>query len=252
MQKDTGLYVYGLIHTDKDMDFGQIGLEQDGKPGRVYTQREGTMAAVVSELAYCKKILPLRKNLVPHNAVIQEVMKTVTIVPVAFGHVGKNEKEITSMLRKNGDEIAEQLERVEGRVEMSLKVKWDVDNVFEHIVKHDSELAAFRDKLFCCSNNSSPADKIELGRMFEEKLDSEREELTDRVLDDFSSVACESCVNPLKNEKDVMNLVFLVDRKLLKSFEERIYQVAETFSGKYLFDYGGPFAPFHFIDLEFS
>ncbi|HVE84047.1 MAG TPA: GvpL/GvpF family gas vesicle protein [Myxococcales bacterium] len=246
----TGRYLYGLIHAGQDVDFGCIGLEHDGKPGRVYTLREGSLGAVVSDLPARQKLLPLRKNLDPHHKVIREVMKTTTIVPMTFGHVVKNGDEIARTLRRNRDGIQAQLARVEGRVEMGLKVKWDVENIFEYFMDAYPDLKAFRDQIFGRSSAPSQAEKIELGRMFEDQLNREREEQTQRAMDMFQPCCAEVKASPPKSEKMVMDLAFLVDRDALKPFEERIYQVAATFPAQYIFDYSGPWAPFNFVDLD--
>ena len=57
-------------------------------------------------------------------------------------------------------------------------------------------------------------------------------------------------VNPPKSEKCVMDLAFLVERARMRDFEERVNQVAGTFPACYLFDYGGPWAPFNFAELD--
>ncbi|MDD5309174.1 MAG: GvpL/GvpF family gas vesicle protein [Deltaproteobacteria bacterium] len=246
----TGRYLYGLIRSENDRDFGCIGLTHEGKPGRVYTVRVGSVAAVVSEYGAREKVLPLRKNLDPHHQVIREVMKGATIVPMTFGHVAKGEDEVLKALRRNRDDIQTELDRVDGKVEMTLKVKWDVDNIFEYFVSTDEELATFRDQIFGRSQAPSQAEKIELGRMFEERLGTEREEQTERVVEAFQSCFSEFKVSPVKNEKSVMDVAFLVDRERQKVFEERVYQVAGTFPAQYLFDFSGPWAPFNFVELD--
>jgi len=246
----TGLYLYGLIRTDEDMGFGEIGLEYDGKPGRVYTLRVDSIAAVVSDYAARGKILPLRRNLDPHNRVIREVMKRVTIVPMTFGHVAKGTDEISRMMRRNRSDIRSQLDRVSGKVEMSLKIKWGVENIFEHFVSVDPELRAQRDEIFGRSGTPSQPEMIELGRMFEQRLTREREEQTERVIELFRSYSGEVKVNPPKNEKVLMDLALLVDRSELKRFEEQVYQVANSFPAEYVFDYTGPWAPFNFVELD--
>lgn len=246
----TGRYLYGLIRATGNTEFGCIGLEHNGEPGRVYTLLAGSVAAVVSEFSPREKILPLRKNLDPHHKVIREVMKTMTIVPMTFGHVAKSDMEITKALQRNRVAIREQLDQVEGKVEMDLKVKWDVDNIFEYLTSVDPELAAYRDQIFGRSSAPSQPEKIELGRMFEERLNQQREEQTDRVVEMFQSCTSDVKVNPPKSEKSVMNLAFLVDRDRLKPFEERVYQVAGTFPAQYIFDFNGPWAPFNFVELD--
>lgn len=245
-----GCYIYGLIRTAEDKDFGLIGLEHGGEPGRVRTVRVGSVAAVVSDYPVNGKVLPLRKNLDPHHKVIREVMKDATIVPMTFGHVAKSEDEVERTLRRNRDNIRTELDRVDGKVEMNLKVYWDVDNIFEYFIEADEELAALRDQIFGRSHAPSQSEKIELGQKFEQCLEKEREELTEQVVEAFRPCTSEVTVNPPKNEKCVMDVAFLVERDRLKDFEERVNQVAGTFPAHFLFDYGGPWAPFNFTELD--
>ncbi|HZF11384.1 MAG TPA: GvpL/GvpF family gas vesicle protein [Thermoanaerobaculia bacterium] len=245
-----GRYVYGLIRIAEDLDYGCIGLEHDGKPGRVATLRIDSVGAVVSDYAARDKVLPVRKNLEPHHRGIREVMKATTIIPMTFGHVAKNAAAVERTLRENRDEIEEELDRVDGKVEMGLKVQWDVDNIFEYFIGADPGLAALRDEIFGRSRAPVPAEKIELGRRFEQRLNQEREDQTDRVVEAFRPYFSELKVNPPKNEKIVMDLAFLVERGRLKPFEEQVYQVAGLFPTQYLFDYGGPWAPFNFAELD--
>ncbi len=245
-----GCYVYGLVRITEDRDYGEIGLEHDGKAGRVTTLRVDSVAAVVSEHGAVGKVIPVRKNLEPHNRVLREVMKTTTIIPMTFGHVAKNAAAVRKTLRENRDEIEAELDRVDGKVEMSLRVQWDVDNIFEYFLGSDPELATLRDEIFGRSQAPVAAEKIELGRQFEERLNQEREEQTDRVVESFRPYFSELKVNPPKSEKMVMDLAFLVERERLRVFEEQVYQVAGMFPAQYVFDYGGPWAPFNFADLD--
>lgn len=249
MQK-TGRYIYGLIRTDEERDFGSIGLDHGGRPGRVSTLRIGSLAAVVSDYAAPGKVLPLRRNLDPHHRVIREVMKSTTIIPMTFGHVARSEDEVLRTLRRNKEAIRAQLDRVDGKVEMTIKLFWDVDNIFEHLVAGDEELAAFRDQLFGPDRNPSQSEKIELGRRFEELLEQEREEQTDRVVEAFRPCVAEYTVNPPKTEKCVLDVAFLVERGRMKDFDARIHEVAEAFPADILFDCGGPWAPFNFAELD--
>ena len=91
---------------------------------------------------------------------------------------------------------------------------------------------------------------MELGKLFEDRLNREREEQTARVMEMFRASVREVAVNVPKGEKMVMDVAFLVDRNAQKAFEERVYQVAGAFPAEYVFDYSGPWAPFHFVDLD--
>ena len=246
----TGRYLYGLIRAAEDADFGAIGLDHDGARGRVHTVLEGSVGAVVSDFSPRERLLPLRRNLEPHNDVLKAVMRSTTVVPMTFGHVARNDEEIRKTLRRHGPAIAAQLDRVNGAVEMGLKVKWDVDSIYDYIVGVDPELAALRDQIFGRSTAPTQNEKMELGKLFEDRLNREREEQTARVLEMFKASVREVAVNVPKGEKMVMDVAFLVDRNAQKAFEERVYQVAGAFPAEYVFDYSGPWAPFHFVDLD--
>ncbi len=250
MATTTGRYLYGLIRTKEDVDYGAIGLEHDGSRGRVHTVLVDSVGAVVSDFSPRERLLPLRKNLEPHNQVLKEVMRSVTVIPMTFGHVARNDEEIRKTLRRHSAAISAQLDRVDGAVEMGLKVKWDVDSIYDYIVGVDRELAAMRDQIFGRSSAPSANEKMELGKLFEDRLNREREAQAERVVEMFKDGVRETKVNVPKGEKMVMDLAFLVERGAQKAFEERIYQVAGAFPSEYVFDYSGPWAPFHFVDLD--
>jgi len=54
-------------------------------------------------------------------------------------------------------------------------------------------------------------------------------------------------LNVSERQKIVVDLAALVDREGLEAFEERVHQVAAEFPPEYIFDYGGPWAPFSFF-----
>lgn len=245
-----GRYLYGLVRASAGLDFGCLGLQDQDEPRPVYALQVDSVAAVISEYSAPERVLPLRRNLDPHNAVIREIMKTTTIVPMAFGHVAKSEQAVRRALRRNLGEIRAELDRLEGKVEMGLKVLWDVDNIFEYFVGVDPELAALRDQIFGRSRAPTVSEKLELGRRFEEQLAAQREQQAQRVVETLTASSAELRLNPPKGEKTVMNLAFLVEREQLKQFEEKVYEVAATFPTHYIFDYNGPWAPFHFVELD--
>ncbi len=246
----TGRYLYGLIRSTDDVDFGAIGLTHAGKRGRVHTLLVDSMGAVVSDFSPGERLLPLRRNIEPHNAVLREVMRTTTVVPMTFGHVARSDEEIRKTLRRHRAAIGAQLDRVAGAVEMGLKVKWDVDSIYDYIVGVDPELAAMRDQIFGRSTAPTQNEKMELGKLFEDRLNRERDEQAERVMEMFRPHVREIRANPPKDEKMVMDLAFLVSRDAQKAFEQRVYEVAGAFPAEYVFDYSGPWAPFHFVDLD--
>ena len=194
----------------------------------------------------------MRDNLTSHHQVIKEAMQNFTIIPVAFGHIVRGAEEIRRVLEVNYPSIDQELDRLCNKVEMGLKILWDVDNIFEHFINRDRELRDFRDRIFGRAREPAQAEKIELGRLFESKLNRERKEHSDRVVRVLSLYAVEAKLNPPTHEKMVMNGVFLVEKGKERLFEERVHLAAGLFDGNFSFDYGGPWAPHNFIELKIA
>lgn len=240
-----GKYLYGIVRTEGDKNLGPIGL----RSAQVYTIGFKNIAALVSDHPLTR-IKPLRDSLAFHHQVIKEAIQEFTIIPMAFGHIVRSAKEIHRLLEVNYPEVDEELNRLCNKVEMGLKILWDVENIFEYFVDRDKELRDFRDTIFGRSRQPTQGEKIELGRLFENKLNRERERHAERVLKVLSIYTLDGKVNPPTHEKMVMNGVFLVEKGKEGLFEERVHRVAALFDGNFTFDYSGPWAPYNFIELE--
>jgi hypothetical protein len=178
-------------------------------------------------------------------------MDQVTPLPISFGVIADSVKSIRQILSLNRKAFAEQLERVQGKVEMGLRVSWDVPNIFEYFVNTHSELRTARDRLFGTQREPSQDDKIELGRIFNQCLQDDREEHAERVDATIAPFCFEIKQNPPRNEKEVMNLACLVGRTQVdQEFEKAIFEAARGFDNSFSFDFNGPWAPHHFVDIK--
>ena len=116
---------------------GSIGLAS----GEVCTIDQDGVAAVVSRVP-SDRIRPERRNLAAHAAVLKALGDCTTVLPMSFGTIAASEQSIRDTLRRNQELFLVQLKRVAGRIEMGLRVEWDVPNVFEYFVTHNAELRA--------------------------------------------------------------------------------------------------------------
>jgi hypothetical protein len=218
-----GFYVYGLTRAGEDLDLGPIGLEHGGKPARVFTMRVDAIAAVVSELELAGdgdassqgRLRPTRANMLPYHTVLSEVMKTTTIVPMKFGHAAASEEAVRNGVVKERSRIDELLDRVDGRVQMGLQVRWGVDNFFEQFVA--------------------------------ERMAVHRDEQERRIVEGLGPCFREHRELAPRSEEMVADLAFLVDRDGVAAFTERLQRTAEGFPDEYVFACRGPLAPFDFV-----
>lgn len=246
----TGLFVYGFVKATEDRALDSTGVEFNGvaPPVRIVTH-EG-IGAVVSDYPTTMKVMPTRKNLDCHNRIIRGLLEKGAIIPMSFGQVVRGAPAITKFLKQGHKSLRRQLERLDNKVEMGLRVRWDVENIFDYFVRQDRELAEARDRIFLRPGTPSQDEKMELGRLFEERLEQERSRHAEQMMERFRDATSELKVNTPKGEKTVLDMVMLVDRAQVQQFEQKVYQIAEAYPNQYTFDFNGPWAPFSFVELQ--
>jgi len=171
-----GIYLYGFIQGSKDKTYNAIGIDNSD----VYLINHGIISAVVSNVNY-RRIRPERSHLSAHQGVLQNIMESTTPLPVRFGVIADSPEAVRGILSNNQEIFLEQLMRVADKVEMGLRVAWDIPNIFEYYVQIHSELRVLRDSMF--SNNRQPTqnDKIELGQLFDNLLNVDRQIYSEQV-----------------------------------------------------------------------
>src|SRR3990170_4801168 len=205
---DTRKYLYAVIARGSQENYGPSGISG----GVVYTIAKGRVAAVVSDLPN-GKIRPERRHLSVHQEVLRRLLEETTPLPVSFGIIAESARAVEKILSTNQMAFLEQLECVTGKVEMGLRVTWDVPNIFEYFVNTHTELRAARDTFLGTHREPTQEDKIEVGRMFDRLLSEDREEYASRVEEILLPACFEIKGNPPKNEREVMNLACLVGRQ---------------------------------------
>lgn len=245
--KNEKKYLYAVIQATDSRKYGDIGIEG----GSVYLIAENNqVAAVVSDFNN-GKIRPERRHIAAHQTVLKRLMEEETPLPMSFGVIAEGEKEIRRILSSNRKPFAEQLRRVHGKVEMGLRVTWNVPNIFEYFVGVHAEIRAARDQFLGKNRAPSQEDKIEVGRLFDRVLQEDRMDYTDRVRMILSPTCSEIKTNNPRTERDIMNLACLVEKEAVdKDFEAAVFEAARGFDNSFIFDFNGPWAPHNFVNME--
>jgi len=239
-------YLYAIIPAGgAGAGMGRIGIADS----EVYTLVDGDLAAVVSDVPD-QRLRPERRHLAAHHAVHKGLMAGVgALLPMSFGVVADSPGAIRRIMALNREAFAAQLRRVEGKVEMTLKVQWDVPSIFEYFVRTHPELRMLRDRLFGGGHQPAEDDKIELGRLFDRTLSEDRAADTQRVVEVLGPLCAEIHENPQRSEREVMELACLVPRDGQDRFQQGIFDAAKQFDDNYSFDYSGPWPPYNFVDV---
>lgn len=238
-------YLYAVIANAQGRTCGDFGI--DGR--KVYSIPVGRVAAVVSDVPR-EKIRPERSRLAAHQEVLKKLMAEATPLPMSFGILAESPEAVRRMLSRNQPALLEQLRRVAGKVEMGLRVTWDVPNIFEYFVNIHPELKLLRDRFLGGHREATQEQKIEVGRMFDRLLNDDREAYAAKVEGILAPHCAEIERNKCRNEREVMNLACLVERAAMPQFETSVFEAAREFNNNFAFDYNGPWAPHNFVEID--
>lgn len=237
------MYLYALGDCADVVPEGLTGLFDAPVTGLTI----GGFQAVISPIEPVR-IRPERRHLTAHQRVLHTLMAKSTVLPVAFGMILPHVARLTRTVETSHETLAEELDRVRGCVEMSVRLSLDVPSIFQYFIETDSALRMARDEMI--SAGLPHASKVAVGQMFERALKTRCEQEGSRVIAELEPAAVELVTDEPKTEAEILRLSALVDRSCLQDFERRVHAVAETFDSSYRFDFSGPWAPHSFVRLH--
>jgi len=239
-----GTYLYGFTDPSFTPRPDLRGLA--GAPIRTLLFRD--LAAVVSPHPV-QRLMPLRSNLEPHHRIVRHISSEASLVPAAFGHISASEADIVGVLRANYGDIRTELQRLGGRIEMTVKLSWNVPNIFEFMVRQDRTLRELRDRVF---RDRQPTlnEKLQVGSTFEAALARERQRLMTTLLAALATVSTDVVSSEPRAEKTVGQAALLVSRAAVAEFARAVEQAARLFDANYTLHYSGPWPAYSFVTLR--
>lgn len=241
----TGKYLYCFIKEKTRVDFGVSAVSDALQP--VYTIPYKDISAVVSDTDVFE-YNPTRKKVMAHQKVVKRVVESYNIIPVAFGTVSNNDKEIERMISQSYGLLSEQLEYFKDKIELGLTVTWINDGYNEDI--ENEEIRVLKKKVNGKDENEVLPDKIQLGRLVEQATVSRREEYTRLIFEPLSEMSVESKLKEEVPIKSVFCAYFLIKKSDSDSFDEKVERLCKPYEDKLAFNYTGPWPPYNFIDIK--
>lgn len=244
----TGYYVYSFFRAQDQkavLDAKLQGIEE----AEISIIVSGDLAVAVSPIV-ARKIRPQRKFLAAHQEIVTYLSKHWSMLPVSFGLIADNVEQVHQILETNREILNDQMDRVDGQVEMTLSLKWTAENIPQYFVDRYPELAEARAMIV--AGTASRDDQIEMGRVFETLLNTERNAHTQKFLDVLGLLSKEIDIQPTRLDSDVMRLACLIDRDSHEEFSQAVYRAAELFSDEFAISFNGPWPPYSFVKLALS
>lgn len=246
-EAERGNYVYCIIKTDADRDFGAVGI--GGRGDRVHTVHHREFAAVVSN---CPLIVfdPTRENALAHEHVNELVMKDFTVLPMSFGTVFRTENDIKEFLKGTYEALSDVLQTMEGKIEFGLKVNWDKDRIIQEIETENAEIRRLKYEILSSTSASTYSSRMQLGRVVESALQAKADTYVTAIYEALRDDAVASRSNKPIGDKMIMNAAFLVERDKTKAFDDQISEIARKYENKLSFLFTGPWPPYNFVNIR--
>ena len=242
-----GKYIYCIIGTKQDRDFGPIGI--GGRDDKVNTIGADDLAMVISSHPLTKLVVN-RENILAHEKVIEEVMKEYTVLPVRFCTIASSTDEIRSLLFKRYREFKNLLRDMDHKVELGVKGLWkDMDGIFKEIAEEDKEIKKIKRRLKKDAEQKDIQAKVELGKLVETALKNKKDGEAEKIVDALKASAFDYKLNNTIGDEMFINASFLVSKGREKEFDNIMEELGETHKDRMKFLYVGPLPPYNFVNI---
>ena len=249
MLKD-GKYVYCIIATSYECNFGPIGI--GGRGDLVSTIGFQGLSMVVSDHPLNHFVLN-PENILAHQRVIEAVMSQFdSVIPVRFGTVAATPDEIRNLLDRRYSELSDLLQRFENKVEYNLKASWrSMGMIYNEIDKENAVLKKLRSKIEQLTDEEKRKILIvEAGHLIEDALLKKKEYEAEEIVSAFRKTIVASKHNKTTGEAMFMNTAFLLTKGREVEFDNILTDLGERLKERSDFFYTGPLPIFNFIDLR--
>lgn len=199
------IYLYALSDTPQD----EIVLGPGIVDQTVRKRQYGAINAWISPLT--GTVSPTTENVWRHEAIVEALMDVCTVLPTRFGSLFADEEALGAVLAAHEHDLCADLDRVRGRLELSLRVLW--------------EQAA-------PAPPSQPADAAFSGRGYMQlRLEDERrlrehrrqaEALVAQLHQPLAQLAVASHQQLLLTPRLLLSAAYLVEREQKAAFEQQV------------------------------
>jgi hypothetical protein len=244
---EEGKYVYCIIKSEDDREFGPIGI--GGDASRVYTVHFKDLAAVVSDTPI-RIYDPTRENVLAHELVNETVMREHTVIPMSFGTIFRTRDDIFELLKSTYRAFDDVLDKMRDKIEFGLKVLWDRERVVARLEEEDEEIHRLKQEITGNEQGSTYFARMQLGRLVESALEEAANAYVLDIHQSLKPYAIASRSNKPIGDRMILNAAYLVERQREQEFDEAVKSLSRKYEDVLSFKYTGPWPPYNFVNIK--
>jgi len=243
-----GKYIYCIIGTDQERNFGSIGI--GGRGDEVLTIGYNDLSMVVSSHPITKFVVD-RDGLLAHEKVIEKVMGEFdSVLPVRYGTIAASADEVRNLLDRRYREFKNALRDMDHKIELGVKGVWkNMDVIFNEILDENRPIKKEKEKIQNGKEKKQVQSKMQVGKKVKEALEKKKQDEVEKIVDTLRRTAFEHKLNNTTGDEMFINASFLVDKGREKEFDNIMDDLSEKYEDRIKFIYAGPLPVFNFANI---
>lgn len=239
------VYVYGIVPADVEPEPHASGVGDP--PGEVGVVRHGEIAALISTLE-SDRPLGTPDDLTAHAELLDGSAAVAPVLPLRFGAVMTDTEAVENeLLGANEDEFRSALEQLEGRAQFVVRGRYVENTILRELLDENAEAARLRDAIRDKPEDATRNERIALGEMINQAIESKRAADTRKVVDALEQF--EPLVNyrDPTHEEEAVHIALLVELDRQQELEETLRRLGEEWDGRVELNLLGPMAAYDFV-----
>jgi hypothetical protein len=234
------VYVYGVVGAGAAVP-DRAGI--DAQPLRIIVAQ--AVAAVVSDIPGGELSFG-REALTSHSDVLESVLEATTVLPMRFGVVMDDDDAVREqLLEPHLAELLAQLQRLSGRVELTLRATYEEAPLLREIVAEEPQIREFQ-----AASRGTYLDQIRLGEMIAAAVEQRRRRDADQIMQLLVPLAEDFQLSEPQHERMALSASFLLPREKMARFDAAVDEVGRRQQDRMRLRYTGPLPPHSFVTLE--
>ena len=237
------LYLYGIIRAGQELPESLVGVAATVPT----VSAHGDLAVIVSGLAEGADF-GTPTDLVAHSAVLDEVARATTVLPIRFGTVVTSTEELVEQVLEDPETLLGSLAALGGTMQYTLRVRYEQDVLLPEILHEDPGLARLQQEIGGTTEDETRDQRIALGEGIVAAFDARREADAQELLELFEPLARDLVQHDVGAADDVLSVAALVSRERAAPFEAAVEEAAEHRHPRMRVRLLGPQAPYDFVE----
>lgn len=238
------VYVYGVVGGDQPLP-ALDGI--DARPVRLVSERG--LSAIVSDVPDARPALG-REAMTAHSRVLESLVESRTALPMRFGVVMEDDDAVRAgLLIPHRVELLNQLERLNGRVELTLRATYEEAPLLREILAEEPQIRVMQEAAKRAGGGSY-MDRVRLGEMIAAAVDARRRRDAEEIMAHLTPLAEDFQLSEPRHERMALSASFLIPREGIADFDAAVDDVGRRHRARMRLRYTGPLPPHSFVSLE--